>query len=100
MKIKNKKLFKKQVVTIVIGIVSIIVTILVANYLREKGLSVFFTTNVYKEAFEKNPADIKLINRMELAIIICILAIVPQELKYNKELRKLEREEERLCGLS
>lgn len=100
MRVKDKKLFKKQMVTILIGIVSIMVTIVIANYLREKGFSVIFTTNLYKEAFEKNPNDIKLINWLEGSFILGIFAQVIVGLKYNKEMRKLEREEERECGLS
>ena len=97
MRIKDKKLFKKQMVTIVIGIVSIIGIILIANYVKEKGFSVFFTTNLYKEAFEKNPNDIKLINWLEVSFILGIFAQVIVGLKYNKEMRKLERREEREC---
>ena len=97
LRIKDKEQFKEAMKIITIAVLSIIVTIIIANYLRANGLDDFFTTNLYRDAFEKNPNDIILINRMEALIIIGILVLVPQELKYNKELRNIEREEERLC---
>ena len=97
MKIKDKKLFKEQMKTIIIAIVSIIMTIIIATYLRHNGFESLFTTNLYKEAFQQNPNDIVLINEIELVVIIGILALSIQELKYNKQENLIEKEGERLC---
>ena len=97
LRIKDEEQFKEAMKIIIMAVLGIVMTIIIANYLRINGLDGFFTINAYKDAFEPNPNDIKFINRMEAVIIIDILALVPSELKYNKELRDLEREEEKLC---
>ena len=97
LRIKDKEQFRNAMKIIIIAILSIIATIVIANYFKVNGFDSLFTTNVYKEAFERNPNDIKLINRVEATLIIGILALVPSELKYNKELQELKREEEELC---
>lgn len=97
LRIKDKKLFKEQMKVIIMAMVAIIVTIILASYFRANGFESLFTIENYKEAFERNPADIKLINWLEGTFVIGILALVPGELKYNKELRELEREEEEIC---
>lgn len=97
MRIKDKKLFKEQMKVIIISVVLIIVTILVATYLRNNGFESLFTTNLYKEAFERNPNDIILINRLEAIFIIGIFALGIQELKYNKKESLIEKEGEELC---
>ena len=97
LRIKDEEQLRNAIKIIIIAILSIIVTIIIANYFRANGFDSLFTTNVYKEAFERNPNDIILINRIEAVLIIGILALVPSELKYNKELQELKREEEELC---
>lgn len=97
MRIKNKKLFKEQMKVIIISVALIIVTILVSIYLRNNGFESLFTTNLYRKAFERNPNDIILINRFETIIIIGILVLGYQELKYNKQESLIEKEGEELC---
>lgn len=100
LRIKDKEQFRDAMKTLAIALISIILTIIVANVLKERGLESLFTINMYKEAFETNPNDIILINRLEEICIIGILVQVAIELKYNQELYSLKREEERVCGLS
>lgn len=97
LRIKDEKLFKQAIKVISMAILSIIVVVIIANYLKVNGFSGFFTADLYKGAFEKNPNDIILINRMEVSIIVCIMFMAQNELKYNKEIRDLEREEGEIC---
>ena len=98
MRIANKKQFKEAMKVIVISIACIVLTIVIASVLKTRGLESLFTTNIYKEAFETNPNDIVLINRLEVVTVIGIIALCYNELYYNAEIYKIEREEEKLCG--
>ena len=97
LKNKNKKIFSEQVKTLIMENLLIVLTIIIGNYFVSNGLHGLFTINMYEEAFETNQNDILLINRLQVIIIIGIFALVPSELKYNKEILDLEREEEELC---
>lgn len=99
MKIRNKEQFKEAMKIIAMTILTIVAIVIIANYLRVNGFEGFFTTNLYKDAFEKNPNDIILINRLEASFIIGIVLMGYFELKSNNELYELKREEERLCKI-
>lgn len=63
LRIKNKRKFKKAILTIIMAIAIIVCIILFGNYLKINGLSSLFTTNTYKEAFKETAkADIAIIN--------------------------------------
>jgi len=96
LRIKDKKLFKQSMKVLAIMVMSIILVAGFSNHLKIDGLESLFTTNLYREAFEKNPNDIFLINRMEVLFILGIISMGIMELKSNKEIRDLEKEEERI----
>lgn len=63
LKIKNKRKFKKAILTLIMAITIIVGTVMFCNYLKIRGFESLFTTNVYKEAFkETNKIDIAIIN--------------------------------------
>lgn len=98
LRIKDRKLFKQAMKVLAIMIISIILVVGFANYLKINGLDSLFTTNLYREAFGRNPNDIVLINRLEVVLIVGIVFMTISELKSNKEIRDLEKEEELICG--
>jgi len=98
LKIKNKELFKNQIVTIAMMVLAIIIIVIAGNYLKENGLDSLFTIHAYQEAFEPNPNDSVLIGRFQILFIIVVFALGFPELKYNKEMQDFKRKEEELCG--
>lgn len=90
----NKKLFMKQIKTIVISIIVMIVVALFANYLKEYGFSKLFTTHLYEDAFAISKYDKFLIKVFAsflegVALITCYTM-----LSYNKDIAEIEKEEE------
>ena len=90
----RKRLFKKQMMTIAISVGIMILTFIVANYLKTYGLNKLFTTNLYKTAFEISQYDRFLINIISTAIEVIALAGCYMNLSYNKDIAKIEKEEE------
>jgi len=90
----NKKLFKKQMMTIAISVGIMILTFIVANYLKTYGLSKLFTTNLYKTAFSVSQYDRFLINVYATAIEVVTMIGCYMTLSCNRDIAKIEREEE------
>ena len=90
----NKKLFKKQMMTIAISVGVMILTFIVANYLKTYGLNKLFTTNLYKTAFSVSQYDKFLINLYASVIEIISLIWCYMTLTCNRDIAKIEREEE------
>ena len=90
----NKKLFKKQMLTIVITIMVMILIAMFANYLKIYGFGKLFTTNLYEEAFAVTEYDRYLIKMFASVAELSTLIGCYFTLQYNKEIADIEREEE------
>lgn len=93
MKIINKKLFQKQILTILISIAIMILIAIFSNYLKIEGFSKFFTTPGLKEAYKVTVTDIKIINIMTIVFECAAAYFCCEELSYNKDIAEIEREE-------
>lgn len=103
LRIKNKRQFKKAILTIIMTISIIAGAIIYSNYLQIRGFSSFFTTNVYKEAFkETSKVDIAVINFFTGifigSTIITSYNLLAEFQAEEQELKILKREEKNICG--
>ena len=89
------KLFKKQMRTIAIVLIIMIAIPFIANYFKTYGFSKMFTIKAYKEAFEIRDFDKFMINLFASLAEIMAMWSCYIELKYNKEIYDIEKEERR-----
>lgn len=88
------KLFKKQMKTIAITIIAMIVIGVICERLTTNGLGSLFTIKTYKEAFTRTEFDIYLIKVFASAGELIALSWCYIAMKYNKEIDDIEKEEE------
>lgn len=93
----NKRLFKKQMKTIAITIISMIVIFIMCKYLTTNGLGSLFTIKAYKEAYSVQAYDIFMIKLISsclevFAVFACYINI-QSNAEEEKDLILLERGE-------
>lgn len=93
MKITNKKLFQKQILTILISIAIMILIAIFSNYLKVEGFSSFFTTPGLKEAYKITPFDIRFINFITVVSYCAAIFFCGEQLSYNADIAQIEKEE-------
>ena len=87
-----KKLFKKQMMTIIIAMMIMVAICLIANYLKTYGFSKLFTIKAYKEAFTITAYDKFLIKIFATALELLAMVGCYIELEFNKKMADLEED--------
>ena len=90
LKIKNKRKFRKAILTLIMAIAIIVGIVLFANHLKTNGLGSLFTTNNYQEAFkDTTKSDIAAIDLlMGIAIgatVMCAFSLLLEEESEEQE---------------
>lgn len=93
----NKRLFKKQMMTIAITIIAMIAIFIMCKHLTTNGLGSLFTINAYAEAYSMQAFDIYVIkvisSVMEIfSVFVCYINL-QSNAEEEKDLILLERGE-------
>lgn len=87
----NKKYFKKSILIILLTMLSVLLIAVVSNHLIVNGLESLFTVKTYKEAFEINECDIKIISLLRFGLVVASIMCGYFNLEANAQEMKLEK---------